>query len=71
MLIKKIHNYEKIPILYAPFDYDMSKLELSCTFIGLNIIFYFVVEFWYAMKGMGRLCKYRKEHDDKSTIRRH
>lgn len=49
-ITKKVKNCEEIPPFYAPYAYSYSENAAKCTFIGLNLFFYFWVEFRHAFK---------------------
>jgi len=55
MIIKTVKQYQVYPLFYAPFYYCQMKREMKVTFIGLNIIFYFIVEFYIAFRSFGHL----------------
>ena len=57
MLIKKVKQADMIPLFYAPYMLVPARnWEKHCTFIGLNVIFYLAVEFYYSVKGLVRVC---------------
>ena len=65
MLIKTVKASERVPIFYAPFTMDYSRnYEAKCTLLGLNVVFYLIVEFRYALLGMFRICS-AKLHNKK------
>lgn len=58
LLIKNVEVGQRVPLFYAPFMVQPElNYQAKCTFIGLNIFFYFMVEFHQSIKGIGRLCK--------------
>ena len=59
MIIKKLREGDECPLFYAPFYYSHSKKRMSTTIIGLNLIFYFLVEFYISFKGFGLLIMRR------------
>lgn len=64
MLVRKIQQYESIPLFYAPYRIDpVRNWECHVTFIGLNILFYFIYEFYRAFIGFGRMIKEHRKSD--------
>jgi len=60
MIIKIVSSGSEVPLFYAPYFIDVSKnYEARCTFIGLNILFYFMVEFRFAVIEMVSTCQDR------------
>jgi hypothetical protein len=62
MIIKKVRECEKCPIFYAPFYYSYEKMEMKVTLIGLNLVLYFLVEFYGSFIQFGSLIKRHKRY---------
>jgi len=71
MLIRKIKRFEEIPKFYAPFKERMCQDDLLVTFLGLNIIFYFAVEFYRCLFGVLHLervhRRFERDHLEKEN----
>jgi len=65
MIIKHIELGCEIPPFYAPFIIcPKYQYRATCTFIGLNIIFYFAVELYWCTQSLVRMS--RRKHNQRA-----